>query len=193
MLLAIDSSAATSAAVLSDKLLSLVKYEDPFGHVEGIGNVIAQALAEAGVKASEITAVAIGRGPAPYTGLRVGMAAGLAFAQARKIPVYGVMVLDAVAHSMNVPKLVLHSDAKRKEVFVAGFVDGVRTFGPLVMQPSELESLSDYEQVSAACDAGLVGLFALDQLSKGSDLSDVSALYLRSPDVRPSPPKKVSG
>ena len=193
MLLAIDTSAGTSAAVLSDQLLSLVKFDDPFGHAEGIGNVIAQALTDAGVKASEITAVAIGRGPAPYTGLRVGMAAGLAFAQARSIPVHGVMVLDAVAHSLNFPKLVLFSDAKRKEIFVAGFHNGVRTFGPEVMQPADLEGFADYEQISAVCDAGLIGLYALSQLSQGADLTDVSALYLRSPDVRPSPPKKVSG
>lgn len=193
MLLAIDTSAATSAAVLSDQILSFVKDQDPFGHAESIGSVISQALAEAGVSANEITAVAIGRGPAPYTGLRVGMAAGLAFAQARKVPIYGVMVLDAVAHSLSAPKLVLFSDAKRKEIFVAGYEDGVRTLGPQVMQPSELEGFSDYEQVSAVCDAGLVGLFVLDQLAQGADLSDVSALYLRSPDVRPSPPKKVSG
>jgi tRNA threonylcarbamoyl adenosine modification protein YeaZ len=179
--------------VLSDRLLSLVKFDDPFGHAEGIGNVISQALTDAGVKASEITAVAIGRGPAPYTGLRVGMTAGLAFAQARKIPVHGVMVLDAVAHTLSFPKLVLFSDAKRKEIFVAGFDNGVRTFGPEVMQPADLEGFADYEQISAVCDAGLIGIYALYQLSKGADLTDVSALYLRSPDVRPSPPKKVSG
>jgi tRNA threonylcarbamoyl adenosine modification protein YeaZ len=193
LLLAIDTSAGTSAAVLSDRLLSLVKFDDPFGHAEGIGNVISQALTDAGVKASEITAVAIGRGPAPYTGLRVGMAAGLAFAQARKIPVHGVMVLDAVAHSLNFPKLLLFSDAKRKEIFVAGFDNGVRTFGPEVMQPADLEGFADYEQIAAVCDAGLIGIYALYQLSKGAGLTDVSALYLRSPDVRPSPPKKVSG
>ena len=193
MLLAIDTSAGTSAAVLGDRLLSLVKFEDPFGHAEGIGNVIAQALSDAGVKASEITAVAIGRGPAPYTGLRVGMAAGLAFAQALGIPVHGVMVLDAVAHSMGSRKLVLFSDAKRKELFVAGYEAGVRTFGPQVMQPNDLETFLDYEQVNAACDASLIGIYALSELAKGSDLSDVSALYLRSPDVRPSPVKKVSG
>jgi tRNA threonylcarbamoyl adenosine modification protein YeaZ len=193
LLLAIDTSAGTSAAVLSDRLLSLVKFDDPFGHAEGIGNVISQALSDAGVKASEITAVAIGRGPAPYTGLRVGMAAGLAFAQARKIPVHGVMVLDAVAHTLSFPKLVLFSDAKRKEIFVAGFDNGVRTYGPEVMQPTDLEGFADYEQISAVCDAGQIGLYALSQLSQGADLTDVSALYLRSPDVRPSPPKKVSG
>jgi len=193
LLLAIDTSAGTSAAVLSDRVLSLVKFDDPFGHAEGIGNAISQALSDAGIKANEITAVAIGRGPAPYTGLRVGMAAGLAFAQARKIPVHGVMVLDAVAHSLNFPKLVLFSDAKRKEIFVAGFDQGVRTFGPEVMQPNELVRFADYEQVSAQCDAGLIGLYVISELAKGADLTDVSALYLRSPDVRPSPPKKVSG
>jgi tRNA A37 threonylcarbamoyladenosine modification protein TsaB len=121
------------------------------------------------------------------------MAAGLVFAQARKIPVHGVMVLDAVAHSLNFPKLVLFSDAKRKEIFVAGFEQGVRTFGPEVMQPNELVKFADYEQVSAQCDAGLIGLYVISELAKGADLTDVSALYLRSPDVRPSPPKKVSG
>lgn len=193
LLLAIDTSGATSASVLSDRVLSLVRFDDPFGHVEGIGIVIAQALAEANVRASEITAVAIGRGPASYTGLRVGMAAGLAFAQARKIPVYGVMVLDAVAHSIATSKLVLFSDAKRKEIFVAGYEEGVRTFGPQVMQPDALDGFEGFEQRAAVCDAGLVGLFALDQLAKKVDITDVSALYLRSPDVRPSPIKKVSG
>ena len=193
MLLAIDTSAGTSAAILSDGILSLAQFDDPFGHAENVGLAISQAMAEAGVEASQITAVAIGRGPAPYTGLRVGMAAGIAFAQARNLPTYGVMVLDAVAHSMNLPRLVLFADAKRKEVFVAGFEAGIRTFGPQVMLPIELEQFADYEQKQAVCDAGMVGLFALHQLSKGADLSDHSALYLRLPDVSPSPGKKVSG
>lgn len=193
MLLAIDTSAGTSVAVLNTNVLAMATFDDPFGHAENVGIAIAEAMTKAGVTASDITAVAIGRGPAPYTGLRVGMAAGLAFAQARGIPTYGVMVLDAVAHSMSTPKLLLHADAKRKEVFVAGYESGVRTFGPSVMQPEELESFAGYESVQAVCDASMVGLFTLDQLAKGADLSDLSALYLRSPDVSPSPGKKVSG
>lgn len=193
MLLAIDTSAGTSVAVLSDKVLAMAQFDDPFGHAENVGTAIAEAMTKAGVSASEITAVAIGRGPAPYTGLRVGMAAGLAFAQARSIPTYGVMVLDAVAHSMAVPKLLLHAYAKRKEVFVAAYESGVRTIGPEVMLPSELDQFEGFELHQAVCDASMVGLFVLDQLAKGTDLSDLSAIYLRSPDVSPSPGKKVSG
>lgn len=193
LLLAIDTSAGTSVAVLDGKVLAMAQFDDPFGHAENIGIAIAEAMTKAGVSAVDISAVAIGRGPAPYTGLRVGMAAGLAFARARGIPTYGVMVLDAVAHSLDASKLLLHADAKRREVFVAGYEAGVRTFGPEVLQPEQLESFEGFNRVHAVCDAAKVGLFALHQISKGADLSDLSALYLRSPDVSPSPGKKVSG
>ncbi|MFM1951018.1 MAG: tRNA ((37)-N6)-threonylcarbamoyltransferase complex dimerization subunit type 1 TsaB, partial [Actinomycetota bacterium] len=41
--------------------------------------------------------------------------------------------------------------------------------------------------------AELVGRYAIDALAKGVDLSDLGALYLRSPDVAPSAGKRVSG
>lgn len=193
MLLAIDTSAGTSAAVLDQGVRSLVVFDDPFGHAENIGLAISQAMAEAGVVATDISGVAIGRGPAPYTGLRVGMAAGLAFACARSVPSYGVMVLDAVAHSRSEEQLLLLSDAKRKEVFVAGYRSGARVFGPEVMRPEELGGFAGFETHQAACDAAMVGSYALYALSQGVDLSDVSALYLRSPDVSPSAGKRVTG
>lgn len=193
MLLAIDTSAGTSAAVVSDKVLSLVQFDDPFGHAENVGLAMSEALTKANVTAAEITAVVVGRGPAPYTGLRVGMAAGLAFAQARNLPTFGVMVLDAVAHALDEPKLLLYADAKRKEVFAAAYENSVRTFGPEVLLPAELDRFAGFRIQPAACDAGLVGLFAKSQIAEGVDLSDHSAIYLRSPDVSPSPGKKVSG
>ena len=160
MLLAIDTSAGTSAAVVSDRVLSLASFDDPFGHAENVGLAISQALNEAGVESHQITAVVIGRGPAPYTGLRVGMAAGLAFAKALGVPAHGVMVLDAVAHGLKEQKLLLFADAKRRELFVAGYQDGQRILGPTVMVEAELQQYSDFKQLKAAADAGLVGLFA---------------------------------
>lgn len=193
MLLAIDTSAGTSAAVISNGVRSLSVFDDPFGHAENVGLAIQAALAEGSVEMSEITAVVIGRGPAPYTGLRVGMAAGLGIAGALGIPAHGVMVLDAVAHSLGGGKFVLSSDAKRRELFVAAYQDGERVFGPSVLSPQELEQFADYQSITANCDAGLLGLYAEYALAQGIDLSDTSALYLRSPDVSPSPGKKVSG
>ena len=194
MLLAIDTSAGTSTAVFSgEKLLGFVEYDDPFGHAENIGNAIAEVMAKAGISAGEVTAVAIGRGPAPYTGLRVGMAAGTSFASALGIPMYSVMNLDAVALSHGQAKILVSSDAKRKELFVASYESGQRVFGPAVLKPEELDQFEGFIQVDGKCNAKLVGRYALWAQASGIDLSDSSALYLRSPDVAPSAGKRVTG
>jgi len=192
--LAIDTSAGTSTAVFDgEKLLGFVEYDDPFGHAENIGNAIAEVMAKAGISASEVSAVAIGRGPAPYTGLRVGMAAGASFAMALGIPLHSVMNLDAVALSHGQAKILVSSDAKRKELFVATYDLGQRVFGPAVLKPEELDRFEGFAQVAGKCNAELVGRYALLAQASGIDLSDSSALYLRSPDVAPSAGKRVTG
>jgi tRNA threonylcarbamoyl adenosine modification protein YeaZ len=194
LLLAIDTSAGTSTAVFDgEKLLGFVEYDDPFGHAENIGNAISEVMANAGISADEVTAVAIGRGPAPYTGLRVGMAAGTSFATALDLPLFSVMNLDAVALSHGQAKILVSSDAKRKELFVATYELGERIFGPAVLKPEELDQFAGFVQVEGKCNAELVGRYALWAKASGVDLSDSSALYLRSPDVSPSAGKRVTG
>ncbi|MEY4410267.1 MAG: tRNA ((37)-N6)-threonylcarbamoyltransferase complex dimerization subunit type 1 TsaB [Actinomycetota bacterium] len=193
LLLAIDTSAGTSTALFDGQtLLSAIEYDDPFGHAENIGNAIAEVLHRANQTAKAVTAVAIGRGPAPYTGLRVGMAAGTSFATALGLPMYSVMNLDAVALSLGEAKIVVSSDAKRRELFVAAYELGERVFGPAVLKPEELEQFADFESVDGKCNAELIGRYAIWALERGIDLSDSSALYLRSPDVAPSAGKRVS-
>lgn len=193
MLLAIDTSAGTSTALFDgETLLATIEFDDPFGHAENIGNAIAEVLHRADQTADAVTAVAIGRGPAPYTGLRVGMAAGTSFATALGLPMYSVMNLDAVALSLGDAKIVVSSDAKRRELFVAAYELGERVFGPAVLKPEELEQFADFESVDGKCNAELIGRYAIWALERGIDLSDSTALYLRSPDVAPSAGKRVS-
>ena len=192
--MAIDTSAGTSTAVFDgEKLIGFVEYDDPFGHAENIGNAIAEVLAKAGISAGQVTAVAIGRGPAPYTGLRVGMAAGTSFATALGLPMFSVMNLDAVAFARGKAKILVSSDAKRKELFVATYESGERIFGPAVLKPEELAQFEGFEQVDGKCSAEMIGRYALWAKASGVDLSDSSALYLRSPDVAPSAGKRVTG
>jgi tRNA threonylcarbamoyladenosine biosynthesis protein TsaB len=85
------------------------------------------------------------------------------------------------------------ADAKRKELFIAGFEDGAQVVPPSVATHQELENYSDFVTVSGECDAGLIGEYAVWALSQKIDLTDTSALYLRSPDVTPSVGKRVTG
>ncbi len=193
MLLAIDSSSGTSAAVFrGSELMSRADFEDPFGHAENIGQAISDALVAAGITASELTDVVIGRGPAPYTGLRVGMAAGISLARTLKLKLHGVMVLDAIAHSES-GDLVVTTDAKRGELFYAKYSAGDRVEGPEVIAPQALAIPGGFQHITKGCDAVMLGEFALAALASGLDLSDVSALYLRSADVSPSKGKRVTG
>ena len=193
MLLSIDTSAGTSAAVFDKDCISFVSFEDAFGHAENVGLAIEQALAEAGVAIKQVSAIAVGRGPAPYTGLRVGMAAATALSKARSIPLHGVITLDAIAHSVGNASVLVTTDAKRRELFAACYKSGKRVEGPMLLTESDLQRYVDFELVQIACDAKLIGAYAQEAIASGVDLSDLSALYLRSPDVTPSAGKKVSG
>lgn len=193
MLLAIDSSAGTSAAIFEgEKLLASVEFDDRFGHAENIGQAISDVLRQAGLLAKDLDSVVIGRGPAPYTGLRVGMAAGISLARTLGLKLHGVMVLDAIA--LGQPgDLVVTTDAKRGELFHARYESGIRTMGPEVIVPGDLLVPAGFTHVTLSCSAELVGRYALAALQKGVDLSDVSALYLRSVDVNISKGKRVTG
>jgi len=192
LLLSIDTSAGTSAAVFGSQCLSYVSFDDPFGHAENVGEAVARALLEADVEPTQLTAIAVARGPAPYTGLRVGMAAAISLAKALGIKLHGVITLDAVALGSS-QKLLVVTDAKRKELFAATYQNGQRLSGPMLINPAQLEEFEGYEVRQQSSNAQLIGTFTLNALPNGYDLSDVSALYLRSPDVTPSSGKRVSG
>jgi tRNA A37 threonylcarbamoyladenosine modification protein TsaB len=106
---------------------------------------------------------------------------------------YSVMNLDAVALSHGQAKILVTSDAKRKELFVASYDRGIRVYGPSVLKPEELGQFQEFSLVDGKCNAELVGKYAIWAKSSGVDLSDSSALYLRSPDVAPSAGKRVTG
>ena len=193
MLLALDSSAGTSAAIFDqEKLIASVEFEDVFGHAENIGQAISDVLQQAKISAKDLDSVVIGRGPAPYTGLRVGMAAGISLARTLGLKLYGVMVLDAIAFGQK-GDVVVTTDAKRGELFYAKYEAGLRTQGPEVIAPGELLLPAGFSHVTLSCNAELVGRYAIAALNRNADLSDVSALYLRSVDVNISKGKRVTG
>ena len=99
MILGIDTSLGSAVAVVEPDgvIRSEVQSVDPRGHAEVIGSLIERALAEASIVPSDVTHVAAGMGPGPFTGLRVGIAAARTFALGRGVPVVPVVSHDAVA------------------------------------------------------------------------------------------------
>jgi tRNA threonylcarbamoyladenosine biosynthesis protein TsaB len=205
-LLAIDTSAGTAVAVLVDGVVASESYDaNSMQHAEQIGIQIQQVLEAAKKKSSDVTAVAVGVGPGPFTGLRVGIAAAKMFAEGVSAPIYGVGSLDAIAfaNSLDQPTLVL-TDARRSEVFF-GLYQGKTSagvpkalLGPGVKKQAELEvqlkaAGHNYLLANTQVSAANLGLLALAQLAEGTANTSVVANYLRAPDAVPAKGKKVSG
>lgn len=90
--------------------------------------MIAEVLAEAGLTRADITAVVAGTGPAPFTGLRVGLVTARTLALALGVPVLGVPSLDAIAVQAVADlglapddEVLVATDARRREVYWARY------------------------------------------------------------------------
>jgi tRNA threonylcarbamoyl adenosine modification protein YeaZ len=103
-------------------------------HGELLTPMIAKVMADAGASRTDLTAVAVGVGPGPYTGLRVGVVTARVLGAVLGIPVYGVCSLDVIA-AATAPgrEFLVATDARRKEVYWARYdAAGRRLEGPAV-------------------------------------------------------------
>ncbi len=194
-ILAIDTSLGTSVAVVRDGVVAERSTADARSHAEHIGSFIAEVLAEANLSPKDVDTVVVGLGPGPFTGLRVGIAAGIAFAVGRGIPVAGISSHDAAARDRESCCVV--TDVRRRELAWTTYRDGVRVAGPALTTESTLATdvdLAEFPEVRAAAISALdLARAASDRLARGDDLSRLTPLYLRAPDATPgSGPKRVS-
>jgi tRNA threonylcarbamoyl adenosine modification protein YeaZ len=211
VLLALDTSTPLVSVALAEDgtVRTEATSEQPMQHGEQLAPMISRALAEVGALRQDVTAVAVGVGPGPYTGLRVGLVTARTFALVLGIPVYGVCSLDVLAAAavdagVGEPFLAT-TDARRKELFWAAYDEaGVRTDGPSVGRPDALPAdllvvgagPSLYPSAFARTagptrpDAATLALVVAEERA---ELLDPEPIYLRRPDAAvPSAPKRVS-
>jgi len=179
--LAIDTSTSqTSVAVVKDgQVLFTQSHNDPLAHGEYLPKLVAQALQGA----PKIDLVAVGMGPGPFTGLRVGIVFAQSYALAAGIDWVGVCSLDAMAISISDADFIVSTDARRKERYWARYKNGSRITEPAVSQVQELGKFAVpiYEEGEYFPDAIAVAKLAL------SNKSVLQPIYIRKPDAHPLP------
>ena len=203
----------TTVEILAERVVV-----DARAHGELLAPGIDAALRTAGIRPRDLAAVVAGTGPGPFTGLRVGLVTAAALADTLSIPAYGVCTLDALgwaaAHAQRgaeAPgRVLVATDARRREVYWAVYDDGVRVAGPAVGAPA---TLALPEGVAAAVGDGALryadvlrlpvqdtpryppaaGLAALaaDRVREKSPSEPLTPLYLRRPDATPPSPRKA--
>ena len=213
VLLAFDTATpfVTVALHNGDDVVVELTSDNPMKHGEQLAPLIARALERAGIVRQDLTAIAVGVGPGPFTGLRVGLVTARTLAYVLQIPVYGVCSLDVLAveavdtRALPPGEFLVATDARRKEVYAARYDErAVRLAGPVVDRPAVLatrdwvvgEGGALYPDAfprrlgppgpSAAWLARVV-------TEERAELLDPEPLYLRRPDaIAPGKPKRVS-
>lgn len=211
MLLTFDTASPTVSVALHDGEDVVVELVSDLAmkHGEQLAPLIEQAMAQAGVVRQDLTAIGVGVGPGPFTGLRVGLVTARTLGFVLEIPVYGVCSLDVLAAEAAAGPggraFVVATDARRKEVYLASYdADGARIDGPVVDKPATLATglpvvgeggtlypghFPDHTGPSRP-SAGWLARAVTDELV---ELVDPEPMYLRRPDVMaPRPRKRVS-
>jgi len=94
-----------------------------YSHAEVLHLFINEVVNEANIKLSDISAVAVSKGPGSYTGLRIGVSAAKGLCFALSIPLISINTLESLAHCLTIEsgKIVSMLDARRMEVYSAVF------------------------------------------------------------------------
>lgn len=195
LILGIDTSTAVSVGLSDGSRTITTMAREGNRHVELLAPLVQELLAGAGYRHRDLTGVAVGLGPGPFTGLRVGIVAGGVLGSALGIPVVGTCSLDAIAAAAGIAgEFVAASDARRKELYWARYRDGVRVDGPHVGAAATLPDLPvvgpgallypDVLGSRARTDlAGPVDAAVLAIISVTCHEADLEPLYLRKPDA----------
>jgi tRNA threonylcarbamoyl adenosine modification protein YeaZ len=158
LVLAFDTATPAVTVALHDgtHVLAETTTVDARRHGELLASSIDAVLAEAGAGRLDITAVAAGTGPGPYTGLRAGLVTARVLGSALGVPVYGVCTLDVVAADVASrgtaagQRFLVATDARRREVYWARYdAGGRRLDGPAVGFPADVAETVAAETVAA--------------------------------------------
>jgi len=171
-LLAIDTATEACSAALLYGASLLTRYEEPGrAHAERILPMVDEILAESGVSLASLDAIAFGRGPGAFTGLRIaaGVVQGLAFgADLPVLPVSNLAALAERAFLETAASAVLVCiDARMAEVYCCAYrrsADAAQGLGPeRVMSPSQVQISPSSAEGGAWFGAG-TGFGAYPQL-----------------------------
>jgi len=186
-ILAIDTATeACSAALYIDGVITDKYQLAPREHTQLILKMIESLLVDVELKISDLDALAFGRGPGSFTGVRIatGIIHGLAFAS--DLPVIGVSTLASIAQraydSHQHENVLAGIDARMGEMYWAGYQLGennlMRLCGEEKVSPASSVTV-DKTISSEWCGAGSAWKSYTQQLNEqlGTQIVDVYSDY----------------
>ena len=127
MILILETGGQICTVALADlngKMLALAEGDRVYAHAEQMPGLAAAVLKQAGADMTQLSAVAVNRGPGSYTGLRIGASFAKGLCYGLGIPLIAVdslkvLAMEAAAAGIQAKKYICMIDARRDEVFMA--------------------------------------------------------------------------
>jgi tRNA threonylcarbamoyl adenosine modification protein YeaZ len=214
LLLAFDTATPAVTVALHDggAVIAEESAVDARRHGELLSVFIDKVLHSAGAGQADLTNVAVGTGPGPYTGMRAGVVTAVVLASALGIRADGICTLDVIARDARAAahgaEFLVATDARRKEIYWARYTPaGQRADGPRVSRPADLPAgmpvagegaviypeLALHQIEPRYPSAVRLAEIVAERLAAGEPPLPVEPAYLRRPDARePGKPKRVT-
>jgi len=156
MILCLETSTPVCSVALCGKNgpVALKESSEDKSHASRLTVFIEKLLSDAGIRAADLEAVAVSKGPGSYTGLRIGVSTAKGIAYAARIPLISVETTLSMFHgitsdirnkyvldenSLLVPML----DARRMEVYYSIFTTGGKIVRETAAEIIDEQSFSD--------------------------------------------------
>ncbi|MDD9341482.1 MAG: tRNA (adenosine(37)-N6)-threonylcarbamoyltransferase complex dimerization subunit type 1 TsaB [Providencia heimbachae] len=125
-ILAVDTATeACSVALLCDGEIISRFAISPREHTQKVLPMVEEVLAEAGMKLNQLDALAFGRGPGSFTGVRIGVGISQGLALGANLPMIGVSSLMALAQGAfriaGQANVLVAIDARMSEIYCAQY------------------------------------------------------------------------
>jgi tRNA threonylcarbamoyl adenosine modification protein YeaZ len=216
LLLAFDTATSAVTVALHDgaTVIASESAVDARRHGELLAVFIDKVLRNAGAGRGDLTAIAVGTGPGPYTGLRAGLVTARVLGSALQVRADGICSLDVIAAEAAAiggasgSEFLVATDARRREVYWARYTAAAeRSEGPQVGWPADVpaglpvagEGAVLYPELAARPieprypSAAWLAAIAVARATAGEPPHLPEPLYLRRPDARePGKPKRVT-
>lgn len=158
-ILAVDTSGeACSVALLIGAELKQRLVREPRRHGELVLSMMDGLLAEAGIGLTRLDALAFGRGPGSFTGVRIATSVIQGAAYGAELPVVPVSTLAALAQgyfrSSGTSQVLAAFDARMGELYWGPYLLGDGDF----MQAAGAEEVASPEAVALPADGGWSGV-----------------------------------
>lgn len=160
MIVCIETATSLCSVALCsrEKIIATRESDEGKSHASMLTVFIGEILKENGLRAADLEAVAVGKGPGSYTGLRIGVSVAKGLAYGASLPLIGIETTMTMFHGLYGKVKSLHSDindilfcpmidARRMEVFSALYDSSGRNIRDI---SAEIISISSYKEIPAS-------------------------------------------